>query len=295
MRYINCEAYVSLQNACFLNYPSFGRCALFASAVLLLLLSAHTKSSASTLYPSLTDNSSSHASTNTQPAAETAPGEAPSHNAVTESRIPDWDGIWRDTSILFGSQVVAGGLIYIMPESFSSWSDEQKKNTFRKYGKNVGNIVMDKDKDYINYGLHPYWGATYYIRGRERGLDKFPSFIYSALISAGYEFGVECFFERPSIQDLIATPVVGSLMGALVFEPLRESIKRKQELSWYDHVLLIATDPVGVLSLGFEKMFGIKSTIMVDYSVPQLQRRSAGSEIASSSNRIGVTFQFPLN
>lgn len=182
-----------------------------------------------------------------------------------------------------------------MPESVSNWSSEQKKNSFKKYAKNVVAPVIDKDKFYINYVLHPYWGATYYIRGRERGLDKVPSFVYSALISAMYEFGIEAFFEKPSIQDLIVTPVIGSLMGAFLLEPLRDSIKRKQELHWYDHAALIVTDPVGVLSLGIEKLFGIKSTIMVDYSIPQLQQRSAGSAVASKNNRIGVVVQFPLN
>jgi uncharacterized protein DUF3943 len=227
------------------------------------------------------------------PADETAADESPSHSVVTENHIPDWNGVWRDTGILFGSQFVAAGIIYTMPQSASGWSEDQKKNTFKHYAENFVNPNWDKDIFYLNNVLHPYWGATYYIRGRERGLDIVPSFVYSALISAMYEFGVECFFERPSIQDLIVTPVAGSLLGAFIFEPWRESIKRKQELRWYDHAALIVTDPVGVLSLGIEKLFGITSTIMVDYSVPQLQKRSTGTAIASTSNRIGVVVQFP--
>jgi hypothetical protein len=226
--------------------------------------------------------------------AESAAGEPPLQSAVVEERIPDWDGVLRDTGILLGTQVVAAGLIYTMPESVSSWSSEQKKRSFDKYAGNFVDPVIDKDKFYINYVLHPYWGATYYIRGRERGLDKATSFLYSALMSAMYEFGVECFFEKPSIQDLIVTPVAGSLLGALLFEPLRESIKRKPELRWYDHAALVLTDPVGVLSLGFEKLFGIESTIMVDYSSPHVQKRSAGSSFELHYNRIGVVMKFSM-
>lgn len=229
------------------------------------------------------------------PSAAETPAESVSDVSVAAARIPDWNGVWRDTGLLFGSQVVAGGIIYLMPESFSGWSSEQKKNGFKKFAENVFNPVIDEDSLYINYALHPYWGATYYIRARERGLDKVQSFIYSSFISAMYEFGVECFFERPSIQDLVVTPVAGSLLGAFVFEPWRESIKRKQDLSWYDHAALVITDPVGVLSLGFEKMFGIKSTITVDYSVPQLQKRSPGSVVASKGSRIGIVMQFPFD
>jgi len=222
-------------------------------------------------------------------------GEAASQAVIAGDPAPDWNGIWRDTGILFGSQFVAAGIIYFMPESVSNWSSEQKRNTFKKYAENVFDPVVDKDQFYINYVLHPYWGATYYIRGRERGLGKVPSFVYSTLISAMYEFGVECFFEKPSIQDLIVTPAVGSLMGAFLFEPLRDLIKRKQELHWYDHAALVVTDPVGVLSLGIEKLFGIKSTIMVDYSGPQMQRRSTGFPAAPRSSRIGVVMHFPLD
>ena len=221
--------------------------------------------------------------------------EPPLQSTTVADRIPDWNGIWRDTGFLFGSQIVAAGIIYMMPESVSNWSSEQKKNSFKKYSENVVNPGIDIDKFYINYLLHPYWGATYYIRARDRGLDKVPSLVYSTLISAMYEFGVESFFEKPSIQDLIVTPVIGSFFGAFVFEPWREAIKSKQVLRWYDHAILIATDPVGVLSLGFEKMFGIKSSIMVEYSTPQLQSRSNASAIKSKNSRFGVVMQFPLN
>jgi hypothetical protein len=182
-----------------------------------------------------------------------------------------------------------------MPQSVSGWTPEQKKNTIKHYSRNFINPVFDKDPFYINYITHPYWGATYYTRGRERGLDKVSSFYYSALMSAMFEFGPECFFEKPSIQDLIVTPVVGSLIGAFIFETWRESIKRKQELGWYDHTALVFTDPLGLLSFGIEKLFGMKSTVMVDYSVSQLHKSTTGSTISSKSSRLGLVIQFPLN
>jgi hypothetical protein len=201
----------------------------------------------------------------------------------------------RDTGILFGGQAAAAAITYVLPESFSGWTEEQKKNGLKKYGKNFTHPVLDKDKFYVNYVLHPYWGATYYTRARERGLDSRYSFVYSTLMSALYEFGTECFAEKPSIQDLIVTPVAGSLLGAYIFEPLRDVIKSKQELRWYDHVLLVTTDPLGLLSLGVEKLFGVKSTVMVEYSPTLKLDKNNGSLLASNSSRIGVVIQFPLN
>lgn len=211
-------------------------------------------------------------------------------NSEKEQPKPDWNGIYRDTSIIFGGQIAAVGITYLMPESFSAWTPEQKKAGWDKYKQNFVDPVMDKDKFYINYILHPYWGATYYIRGRERGLNPAYSLAYSALLSAMYEFGTECIAERPSIQDLVVTPLGGSLLGAFIIEPWRESVKSKPELTWYDHTLLVLTDPLGVVSLGFEKLFGIKSTIMVNIPMPQIQN----SSVAVTSNYLGAVMQFPL-
>ncbi|MDD2851281.1 MAG: DUF3943 domain-containing protein [Desulfuromonadaceae bacterium] len=213
---------------------------------------------------------------------------------ATGTPAPDWNGIWRDTGIVFGAQAVAAGVTYVLPESFSNWSADQKKNGLKKYGHNFVRPVLDKDAFYVNYVLHPYWGATYYIRGRERGLDETGSFVYSALMSAMYEFGTECFAERPSIQDLIVTPTGGWLIGAYLFEPWRDSIKRKGELHWYDHAVFVVTDPLGVLSLGVEKLFGIKSTIIVNNSAPHLSVGTEETAHAAPKNGFTIALQFPF-
>lgn len=284
---------------------------------LALLLAAGTNSSASTTYPPadvtlapaaavagssmvpdgkvpFANTSSSRTGIVKPHPVQTSAGEAP-EIAVADNRKPDWDGVWRDTEVLFFSQIAVTGVIYLMPESISSWSREQRTNGFKKYDKNVVDPVIDKDKFYINYLIHPYWGATYYIRGRERGLDKTSSFFYSALLSAMFEFGIECMFEKPSIQDLLVTPIAGSLLGSAVFEPWREAIKRKPELRWYDHAALVATDPIGVLSTGFEKLLGIKPAIMVDYSIANTQKSATDTALTPQGNRIGVVLRFPIN
>jgi len=213
---------------------------------------------------------------------------------LARDRAPDWGGLGRDAGIIAGAQLAAVAITYVLPESFSSWSKEDKKAGWSKYKKNVVHPVMDTDAFYINYILHPYWGATYYTRARERGMDVKYSVAYSFVLSAMYEFGTEAIAEKPSIQDLIATPLLGSLLGALI-EPYRDSIKRKADLAWYDHAALILTDPLGVFSLGLEKMLGIKSTVMVNYSPPKKPDRSSGSALASNGSSLGVVMQFPFN
>ena len=190
--------------------------------------------------------------------------------AVTNG--PDWVGLGRDTAFLIGYQVVLAGILYALPSDISNWSEEEKERGAKNWANNVTKPEWDVDSWWINYIFHPYFGAAYYIRARERGLDEVSSFAYSALASALYEFGVEAFFEKPSIQDLIVTPIAGSLLGAFVFEPIRTRIKLKHELAWYDHVGLVLTDPIGTLNGLFERLFGIKTNIRVTLQPPSLAR-----------------------
>jgi hypothetical protein len=169
----------------------------------------------------------------------------------------DYDGLIRDTAYFFGYQFFIIGTLYVMPESVSSWSEDQKEEyNFSKWRRNISSPRWDPDDWYINYILHPYWGLTYYTRGRERGLDEQEAFWYSFGLSALYEFGLEALFEPASIQDLIFTPVVGSTLGWYM-EDVRDNIKRQREFSIWDKTLLIATDPLGSLNTMVDSLFGV--------------------------------------
>jgi len=188
----------------------------------------------------------------------------------------DWRGIGIDTAFFVGYQAVISGILYLMPESMTGWTKEDKKATVNKWSQNVTELVWDTDDFWLNYIAHPYWGATYYIRARERGFGTFGSFWYSALLSALYEFGIECFFEKPSYQDLIFTPVGGTLIGKFIFEPVRESIKAKPELKWYDHTGLFLTDPLGAVNSLFARVLGVESDLRVQFHSPPRKNTAAG-------------------
>jgi Domain of unknown function (DUF3943) len=175
----------------------------------------------------------------------------------------DWLGLGRDTALIFSYQVVTIATFYFLPESVSKWTSEDKRNIWNRWWHNVQSPQWDNDSAAVNYIGHPYFGSAYYTRARERGFGEFDSFIYSALASAMYEFGVEALFERPSYQDLIATPIGGALIG-LALEPIRTWIKLKPEPKWYDQLFLAATDPIGMLNGMFERLVGIKSDLRVD-------------------------------
>jgi len=89
----------------------------------------------------------------------------------------DWIGLGRDTALIFGYQVVTITMFYFLPESVSKWSDQQKKDIFKRWVDNVQSPHWDHDAFAINYIGHPYFGSAYYVRARERGFGEFDSFV----------------------------------------------------------------------------------------------------------------------
>lgn len=181
----------------------------------------------------------------------------------TSTKTPDWPGVGRDIGYFLGYQFAAIAVLYVAPERISGWDREQKRNySFDKWRDNVSKPVWDEDRWWINYVLHPYWGAAYYIQARERGLDRIQAFWYSALLSTLFEYGAEALAEPVSAQDLVITPVVGALVGEYLFAPLRQRIRAKPgPFDWSDKALLFITDPLGVLSAETDRLLGIKTTL----------------------------------
>jgi uncharacterized protein DUF3943 len=176
---------------------------------------------------------------------------------------PDWSGLSRDMAFLMGYQIAAVGVIYVLPESVSKWTSEDKEAGVSKWLDNIQRPRWDSDSWFVNYVGHPYVGAMYYTRARERAFSKTGAFVFSAVASAAYEFGVEALYERPSYQDLIVTPIAGALIGAFVFEPVRVNLLSKSDRRWYEDVTLFATDPLGAINGALERLLGIKSEVRI--------------------------------
>jgi Domain of unknown function (DUF3943) len=182
------------------------------------------------------------------------------------SAEPDAQGLKRDTGYFLGYQVIVVGALYMLPESTTNWdkSDLGNGELLAQWWDHVTHPQWDGDDVTLNYIGHPYWGATYYVRGRERGLSKGQSFLYSAFLSALYEYTLEAFAEPVSIQDLIVTPVLGSLVGKYWFEPVRNRIRAKPgALSRSDKTVLFLTDPLGVVGSWTDRKLGVTSRISV--------------------------------
>ena len=158
----------------------------------------------------------------------------------------------HNTMLLVGSSIVIMGALYLAPSSFTNW-DDTSGSPFSKWWKNVSHHpVIDKDDFFLNYVTHPYSGALYYMGARSAGANGFYSFLYSATLSTFFwEYGVEAFAERPSIQDLIITPVGGALLGECFYLTKRHILSNNEEL-WGSRILgkgtLFLIDPMTEVS-----------------------------------------------
>lgn len=112
--------------------------------------------------------------------------------------------------------------IFILPEDISKWDRDKilKSNLTQQWRENVTRKpVLDEDPWQVNYIGHPVTGAFYYTTARHSGFNRLQSFGVSVLLSTVYwEYGVEAVSERPSIQDLFVTPIIGSLIGEVMMQ-----------------------------------------------------------------------------
>lgn len=112
-------------------------------------------------------------------------------------------------------------LLAVMPEDITNWNAAklQEKSLSQRWKDHVSRRpVWDNDNWIINYIGHPVSGAWYYTMGRNDGMTIGESAAFSALMSTFFwEYGYEAFSEVPSIQDIIFTPLFGSLFGEGMF------------------------------------------------------------------------------
>lgn len=130
----------------------------------------------------------------------------------------DWHRLWINTATLSGAFVGTLLVLECLPEDATTWNRAELQDVplFKRWHNHVikKGPEWDHDKFYFNYILHPYAGAAYFMSARSCGFNFWRSTLYCSLVSTfGWEFGIEAFMERPSIQDFFVTPIIGSCIG----------------------------------------------------------------------------------
>ena len=142
------------------------------------------------------------------------------------------------------------GVLMVMPKSVTRWQDDYiqkaRLNLNRAFSEPP---IWDKDKWQINYVGHPIAGSLYYNTIRAKGGSPFQSFLFSTFVSTGWEYLYEGVAERPSIQDLIVTPVVGSLLGELSHQATIQM--KKNGSNFLEKIAITIINPMHAIMEGY--------------------------------------------
>lgn len=170
----------------------------------------------------------------------------------TTAYSPDWRRLWTNTATLGSAFVGTLLVLECLPEDATSWNRAELQDVplFKRWYRHVikKGPEWDHDKFYFNYLLHPYAGAAYFMAARSCGFNFWKSALYGSIVSTvGWEFGIEAFMERPSIQDLFITPIVGSCIGEGFYRVKRWLVDNDYQLfgsPLLGNVLAFLVDPV---------------------------------------------------
>ena len=194
----------------------------------------------------------------------------------------DWHRLWINTAVLSGAYISTLFVLELLPEDATSWNraELRKAPFYKRWYENVfqKGPEWDHDNPIFNFVLHPYAGAVYFMAARSNGFNFYQSLLYSTIISTvGWEFGIEACMERPSIQDIFITPLVGSAIGEGFYRIKRHIVEHDYTLAGsriLGNIVVFLVDPVNEvvglfnrnpardLHLGRKPRYGTTSSLM---------------------------------
>ena len=197
-----------------------------------------------------------------------------------DANFPDYKRLWVNTGVLCMGGVAALGVLQLLPEESTAWNKKELEEIplFKRWGNHVSDgPVWDGDNWVFNFVLHPYGGAAYYMSARSLGFNMLYSSVYCFCISTIFwEYGIEAFMEIPSIQDLVITPIIGSLLGECFYKWKRKIVSDGYRLygsSILGNIVAFLLDPVNEfvgLFMGNPSRTGVLNSLCEISSAPWL-------------------------
>jgi hypothetical protein len=157
----------------------------------------------------------------------------------------------RGTIIITGTEIVSGVILAVLPKQYTKWDDDALRRGGSNFGRAYTELpVWDGDAVFHNWIGHPYAGAFYYNMLRSQGATVVQSFGFAAFQTVMWEYVLESVAEQPSIQDLITTSIIGSVLGEL-FNRWSVAILRKGHLNFGQKALVFFLNPSYVINNGY--------------------------------------------
>jgi len=193
---------------------------------------------------------------------------------------PKYERLVKELAYLQVFAIGTIGVIASLPEGVSNWSQEDKQfadvqELLNKHSDNIRKgPALDNDSWAINYVGHSVAGSYFYVWGRQSGLSWQESAMLTALMSTFFwEYGWEAFAETPSTQDLIITPLLGSLLGEgtnYLYNRIMDNSGKIYNSSLLGHIGKVILNPIGEVNAYLDSAFDAANIeISVDYAYTQ--------------------------
>ena len=158
----------------------------------------------------------------------------------------------RGELFIGGIEMLGMGILILLPKHITKWEDDWMKDAMRNLKTSWSKPpIWDKDDWGLNYIGHPVAGSYYYNALRSQNATIVQSFAFSTLQSNFWEYVVEGVAERPSIQDLIITPLGGALLGEATH--LLTLGMRKNGFNFAEKAFVVVFNPLYAINNGLGK------------------------------------------
>lgn len=151
--------------------------------------------------------------------------------------------------VFSGAYAAAFAIMWNLPEEQTNWNKEDMEERFLDAFRR--SPVWDDDEWAINWILHPWWDMWVYQTERNYGESILRSFVVSTAHSLFFEYVVEGWTERPSMQDLLSTSPIGSLLGELVHRWIKRA--GPDGFSRRERLLIDLLNPAYRWQMGFDR------------------------------------------
>jgi hypothetical protein len=177
-------------------------------------------------------------------------------DSIVSARPPKWEnrtfmgkaGI--ATLEVLGMETFTTTILVILPRSITMWEDQYWMHLGRNFKRAYTMPpVWDQDPWAINYIGHPYQGSVFFNTLRSQNCSFQAAAGFTLFHTVLWEYGTEAFMERPSIQDLIVTPITGVAFGEL-FHFLTKKMRRGG-FTTGEKILVTLINPSYVVNNGY--------------------------------------------
>jgi hypothetical protein len=165
-----------------------------------------------------------------------------------------WKKIGRAELFIGGAELFGITVLMLSPKEVTGWSPDWTQDAWRNMKRSLSTPpVWDDDDWQLNYIGHPVAGSYYYNSLRSQHASIFHSFLFATAQSCIWEYFIEATAEKPSTQDLIVTPIVGSILGESVHQLTMNM--RRNGFNFFEKVFVLVLNPLFVLNNGFGPRF----------------------------------------